>query len=104
MAERVGHTYRFGGFCLDADQGVFALDGEPLKLTPKTFDLVLYFAKNANRTISKQSIIDDVWHEAFVEESNLTVHVSQIRTLLRLSPNSASIETFPKRGYRFTAN
>ncbi len=46
----------------------------------------------------------EVWADAFVEDANLTVHISALRKILdNGNGESRCIETVPKRGYRFTA-
>lgn len=98
-------VYQFGNFEIDLGQSLLSRAGESVKLAPKAFDLLVYFVRNSNQVISKQTLMDAVWQDAFVEDANLAVHISSLRKILAQdNENSAVIETFPKIGYRFTAD
>lgn len=91
---------KFGRFSFDAASNVL-LDGESLvQLAPKTCDLLAVFLKNQGKLLSKSEIMDLVWPDTFVEESNLTHHIASLRKALK---DQAVIETMPRRGYRFSA-
>ncbi len=98
-------VYEFGPFQLDTGQRTLTRDGVEIRLKPKTLELLQLFVERGNEVISKDQLMEGIWPGAFVEEANLTVHVSQLRKLLAESNgHSLSIETFPKIGYRFTAD
>ncbi len=103
MFEEKGCLYEFGNFRVDAAQRILFRDGEPLRLPPKTFDLLLALVAGGNRVIGKDELMREVWADAFVEEANLTVHISALRKILGSENSGGYIETVPKRGYRFTA-
>lgn len=97
-------AYEFGEFHLDLRQRALLHSGQPVKLPRKTFDLLTVLVRNSGRIVDKSTLMNTVWEGAFVEDANLTVHVSRLRKLF--SSNSdpvATIETFPKTGYRFNA-
>lgn len=78
--------------------------GQPVSLAPKAFDLLLVFAENPQRLLMKEQLMQAVWGDTAVEESNLSYHVFSIRKALGdTAENGHLIETVPKRGYRFTA-
>ncbi|MCA1625945.1 MAG: tetratricopeptide repeat protein, partial [Acidobacteria bacterium] len=77
-------------------------EGEIVPLTPKVFETLLLLVKNNNRMLSKDEIIETIWADSFVEETNLTSNISRLRKILHAS-GEQFIETFPKRGYRFRA-
>jgi len=105
MSEEKERFYEFGNFRVDANERILFLDGEPLRLPPKTFDLLLAIVTNADRIIEKEQLMREVWADAFVEDANLTVHISALRKILDNGNGGARyIETVPKRGYRFTAD
>ena len=105
MANGNGHSYEFGPFRLDPAQRLFSHDGAPVRLAPKTFELLLFFICNSNEVLEKETLMREVWPDAFVEDANLTVHISSLRKALSADIDaSAMIETFPKVGYRFTAD
>lgn len=97
--------YQFGDFRLDAGQHLLLHREEVVKLTQKSFELLLYFVQHDNRVIGKETLMKTVWQETFVEDANLTVHISHLRKVFReYSVDAARIETFPKAGYRLVAN
>jgi DNA-binding winged helix-turn-helix (wHTH) protein/TolB-like protein len=92
----------FGRFQLDRSQGALMLDGEPVRIPKKTFELLTYLVENPNRIVDKTELLNEVWPGSFVEEANLTVHISNLRKVFNGHPD-LKIETFPKVGYRFKA-
>ena len=78
--------------------------GQLISLTPKAFDLLVVLAENPGRLLTKDQLMEAVWGNTAVEESNLAYHISAIRKALGdTADNGHLIETVPKRGYRFTA-
>lgn len=78
--------------------------GQLISLTPKAFDLLVVLAENPGRLLTKDQLMEAVWGDTAVEESNLAYHISAIRKALGdTADNGHLIETVPKRGYRFTA-
>ena len=79
-------------------------DGRPVALTPKAFDLLVHFAGNPRRLLTKDELMSAVWPDVVVEESNLAHHVFAIRKALgEAADGEPVIETVPKQGYRFVA-
>jgi Tol biopolymer transport system component/DNA-binding winged helix-turn-helix (wHTH) protein len=103
---RVEHLSRsqFGPFLIDVRERVLLRDGQPVPLTPKAFDLLAALVAQPGRLISKEDLLQTVWPETFVEESNLAYNVFALRKALGdPAENAQYIGTIPKRGYRFTA-
>jgi DNA-binding winged helix-turn-helix (wHTH) protein/TolB-like protein/Tfp pilus assembly protein PilF len=95
-------AYVFGPFVLDTLQHTLIKDGQPVALTPKTFDTLLLFVRNSGRMLLKEELMKSLWPDSFVEESNLTQQVSMIRRALGESANDPHyIVTVSGRGYRF---
>jgi adenylate cyclase len=92
----------FEPFTLDTRERVLRREGKPVPLTPRAFDILLVLVQNSGRVLTKQEIIERVWHNTIVEESNL---VRQISTLRKTLGRAAAqyVETIPWRGYRFNA-
>ena len=68
------------------------LDGEPLSLTMREFDLLAHLAAHPGRVYSRDQLMEAVWREAFFEDtSTVTVHVRRLRAKLGDDPNRASI-------------
>ena len=98
----INHCYRFGEFTLDAQQKVLLREGKPLPLAPKVVETLLTLVQNRGRILEKHELMARLWPDTFVEESNLTYTIVQLRkTLGDDARHPRYIETIPKRGYRF---
>ena len=105
MSLQTKHIYEFGPFRLDAAEHLLLRDGEAVPLTPKAFDLLLALVERHGHLLEKDELLKKVWPDTFVEESNLTSNISQLRKALGDVENGLRyIETAPKRGYRFIAS
>src|SRR5262245_33983054 len=105
MRKQTKQVYEFGPFSLDVDERLLMRDGRVAPLPPKVFDTLLVLVQNGGRVVSKDELMQWLWPETFVEESNLTQNISQLRRALGDGAAGAKyIETIPKRGYRFVAN
>jgi Tol biopolymer transport system component/DNA-binding winged helix-turn-helix (wHTH) protein len=94
--------YRFGAFEVDPVNRQFRRENEAVNLPARSFDLLVALIENRGRLVGKDELFENVWHGQIVEESNLTVHISQIRKALGESAqNPRYIETVPGYGYRF---
>src|SRR5262249_17429508 len=102
MERKPSHFYEFGDFRLDASQHLLWRDGKPLPLTPKALELLLLLVENSPRVVDKNELMQAVWPDSFVEETNLTRNIFTLRQVLSDDRNGNKfIETVPKRGYRF---
>lgn len=110
MGESTRNSYSFGDFILDPNQKLLLRNGEIIKLTAKSIELLTYLVENSNRVINKNEIMEAVWQDSLVEDANLSVHISTLRKVLgngngdREGENLPGIETYPKVGYRFVAD
>ena len=105
MSLAIGHFYRFGDFTVETDQKVVLCKGVPLPLTPKVFETLLILVENSGRIVEKQELMNRLWPDSFVEESNLTFNIQQLRKSLGDNARQPHyIETVARRGYRFIAN
>ncbi len=102
IAEKTEIIYRFGRFEVDTANRILLCEGQTIALTPKIFDLLMLFIENNGRLLTKDEIMDSVWADSFVEETNLTSNISRLRKILH-DGGANYIETLPKRGYRFKA-
>lgn len=99
-AEKPSVIYRFGRFEINVGEGFLLRESEIVPLTPKIFEMLLLLVQNNGRMLSKDEIMDTIWADSFVEETNLTSNISRLRKILHVG-GEQFIETFPKRGYRF---
>ncbi len=102
MVQMRREQYRFGEFELDTAEWVLRQKGEILPLPPKALQALEILLRNGGRVVSRSEMVERLWPNAFVEESNLTVTISMLRRALGDSETGTTfIETVPKRGYRF---
>jgi len=97
--------YEFGEFTLDVSERRLARRGKPLKLSPKTYQLLLTLIRRAGKLVTKRELLEIVWPECFVSEGIVAVHVSALRRVLDgAKGGTRHIETVPRAGYRFIAS
>ena len=53
--------YQFGAFWLDPAERVLRRDGQPVSLTPKAFDLLVYLVEHHGRLVEKSTLIAALW-------------------------------------------
>ena len=100
-----GCFYRFGQFVLDPAKRMLSRADVPVPLTPKAFDVLLFLARNPNRLVRKEELLQAVWGDTFVEEGNLTQYISHVRKALGdNSDDNRLIVTIARKGYQFTAS
>ena len=104
VVDRPASRLQFGPVTLVPDERVVLKDGRAVPFTPKAFDLLSYLAANPGRLLTKDELMQAIWPDAVVEESNLAYTVFAIRKALGEGPDGARyIETVSRRGYRFIA-
>ena len=75
-----------------------------MPLAPKAFDILLYLLQNSGHLVKRDALMEAIWPDSFVEETNITVNISLLRkTLGSMSNGQPYIETVPRKGYRFNA-
>lgn len=95
-----GHagTFTVGGLVVDRGSRTVTLNGRPLDLTRKEFDLVALLARESPSVVHRDRILMEVWNTTFEGASNtLTVHVASLRSKLG---RSDLIHTVRGVGYR----
>jgi len=96
--------FRFGNFRLYATEQLLMRDDTAVPLAPKVFDILLYLVRDSGHLVKREALMDAVWPDSFVEETNLTVNISLLRKILgNLDDGRPYIETVPRKGYRFQA-
>jgi DNA-binding winged helix-turn-helix (wHTH) protein/Flp pilus assembly protein TadD len=74
---------RFAGFELDQQRAELrGADGTPIKLRPKTFEMLRLFATSGGRVLSKQELMEAVWPNVHVGEDSLFQCIRELRTAL----------------------
>jgi len=96
--------YEFGPFRFDSAERVLLRDGTPVPLAPKATEILLVLVEQAGHLVDKETLINRVWPDAFVEEGNLNKNIFFLRKALEEWDGGREyIGTVPKRGYRFVA-
>lgn len=103
MDKQAKNLYQFEEFSLDVSQKCLWRTGALVSLTPKAFETLLVLVKNSGALVEKNTLLNEVWADTFVEEATLAQNISTLRKVLGASPEKQFIETVPRRGYRFVA-
>lgn len=97
-------VYEFGEFRLLVEPRLLLKNGEELALTPKAVATLSVLAAKSEQVVSKDELMQKVWPDAVVEESNLAQYLHVLRKTLGNMPDGRPyIETLKRRGYRFNA-
>jgi DNA-binding response OmpR family regulator len=84
----------------DFEAVAVTVDGDPIRLTRREFELLRYLVQNRNRVVSRDRLLEKVWgYERLVETRSVDVHVGRLRSKLRQA--GRHIETVIGLGYRF---
>src|SRR5215510_5183813 len=93
-----------GEYVLDENNARLTRNGEPLDIPPKAFAVLCHLARNNQRLVTKDELLDVVWGHRHVSDSVLKTTINQLRTQLGDDPRAPRyIETANRRGYRFVA-
>src|SRR5687767_8160990 len=104
MPAKSKQFYEFGTFRLDPYEKVLLNQDKPVPLTPKVFDTLAILVENTGKLLEKDELMQRLWQDRFVEESNLTSNIKMLRKALGDdAARPEFIETVPRRGYRFIA-
>lgn len=100
MSNKIKHLYAFEDFRLDTETSSLWQDGELVSVSPKALDVLVLLVERSGEIVSREELLEKVWHETFVEEANINYTISLLRKSLG---ENNFIQTVPKRGYRFVA-
>jgi DNA-binding response OmpR family regulator len=91
----------FRKFCAMPQSRQLLLDGEPVELGSRAFDLLIALIEGRGRLVTKDEIMDRVWPSTLVSENNLRVQMAALRRVL--GKDRDVIKTIPGRGYFFAS-
>ena len=102
VAERAPAMH-FGELELDPSARQVRRAGEPVALTAREFDVLLFLARHPGQAFTREELMDHVWQYAFyTDTSTVTVHIRRLRAKLEADPDAPRwIETVWGVGYRF---
>ena len=84
--EQQEHVYTVGGLELNEDTVEVTVDGEPVKMTPIEYKILLLLMKNPGRVFSADEIYERVWNERAINTDTIMVHVRNIREKIEINP------------------
>ncbi|MFK4504213.1 TolB-like protein [Bradyrhizobium japonicum] len=94
--------FMFRDHLLDTDRRELSREQVPVAVEPQVFDLVVHLMENRDRVVSKDELIDKIWHGRSVSESTLTSRINAARKAIGDSgANQALIRTIARKGFRF---
>jgi DNA-binding winged helix-turn-helix (wHTH) protein len=103
--QKVKGVCEFGPFRVDPEKETLLRAGDPIPLTPKTFQILLVLVRHSKDVVTKDYLMKAVWPDTFVEEANLSRNIFMLRKALGESPQDHRyILTVPGRGYRLAEN
>lgn len=95
-------VFEFGDFRLDVASKLLFRRGEQISLTPKAVETLILLVERRGNVVAKDELIDLLWPDTIVGESNLAQYLHVLRkTLGENSEGVPFIETLKRRGYRF---
>jgi two-component system KDP operon response regulator KdpE len=102
--ERASSSIEVGDFVVDANAHSITVQGKPIHLTPKEFDLLLHLARQSGKVITHRALLTAVWGAQSAHQPEyLRVFVGQLRKKLEAETGRQYIQTEPWVGYRFIA-
>ena len=79
--------YEVGGLKINDDLKEVTVDGEPVKLTPIEYNILLLLMKNQGRVFSINQIYESIWNEEAIGADNtVAVHIRHIREKIEINP------------------
>lgn len=98
MSNKIKGLYEFEDFRLDTENPGLWRGNELVSIPPKALETLILLVKKQGEIVSRNELLETIWHETFVEESNINYTISLIRKALG---EKDLIQTVPRRGYRF---
>ena len=85
--QAMGQVYKCGGLQINDDNKEVLVDGEPIKLTPIEYNILLLLVKNAGKVFSIDEIYEQIWNEEAIGADNtVAVHIRHIREKIEINP------------------
>jgi DNA-binding response OmpR family regulator len=105
ILRRTGHKGKdekleAGGIVIDKTAHEATLDGEPMELSYKEFELLVYFLENQGIALSREKILNSVWnYDYFGDARTIDTHVKKLRS--KMGSKGEYIKTIWGMGYKF---
>lgn len=89
-----------GGICIDKAGHQVTIDGQPVDLSYKEFELLTYFVENQGLALSREKILNNVWnYDYFGDARTIDTHVKKLRS--KMGEKGNYIKTIWGMGYKF---
>lgn len=93
-------TIEAGGIVMDKSAHTVTVDGQPVELSVKEYDLLQYFLENRGKALGRESILTSVWnYDFFGDARTIDTHVKKLRA--KLGDKGDYIKTIWGMGYKF---
>ena len=97
-----GDVMEAGGITIDKAAHIVEIDGKPIELSYKEFELLTYFVENRGIALSREKILNNVWnYDYFGDARTIDTHVKKLRS--KLGDKGEYIRTIWGMGYKFDA-
>ena len=97
-ANKDKNMLQYGNIEIDVDKHQVILKGQQISLTPKEFELLVFFIQNQDLALSRERLLSAIWgYDYYGETRTVDIHVQQLRRKLGLK---TQLVTLPKLGYR----
>lgn len=102
MGTAADKTLESGGIVMDKSAHIVTIDGNPVDLSFKEFELLQYFMENNGIALSRERILNSVWnYDYYGDARTIDTHVKKLRS--KLGDKAALIKTVWGIGYKFEA-
>ena len=96
-------TLTAGAITIDQSARIVTIDGKPVELSYKEFELLTYFMENAGIALSREKILNSVWnYDYFGDARTIDTHVKKLRS--KMGSHGDYIKTIWGMGYKFEVN
>jgi Response regulators consisting of a CheY-like receiver domain and a winged-helix DNA-binding domain len=94
------HNIVIGALTINVDQHLVSMNGKPIELTKKEYDLLRYMAENQNLVLSRDKILENVWgYEYFGDTNAVDVYIRYLRSKIDDKYDIKLIHTVRGVGY-----
>ena len=95
--------YQVGDFCLDFKGHLLKIEGKEVKLTPKEYELLIYFIQNEHIALSREQLLNQVWgYDFYGDDRTIDTHIKMLRN--NLGKYRDWIVTVRGMGYKFESD
>ena len=94
--------YQFQGLKIDKMAHSVYINDNEIELTPKEYEILLYFIDNKSIALSREQLLEKIWgYDFFGDDRTVDTHIKRIRQKISYDNSSWSIQTVYSVGYKF---